>query len=138
MANGANYTKMQDATPANRLLPGEYDGRVKTMQDSITLAGETTAVSLCGLLPKNAIVLAVHVSMASLGNTIDIGDALDTARYFNDQSDGAVFEQPGNVLAGINYRVLMAVAATLDNQIILTPSAAVTGEFKITVSYTHD
>lgn len=138
MANGRNYTLMQTATPANRLKPGEFDGRVKVMLDDITFAGETTAVSLCGKLPKGAIVLAVYVSMAALGNTFDLGDAEDTNRYFSDQASGAVINQVGDELAGISYEVDETDASNLDSQIILTPGAALTGAFKIRVEYTHD
>lgn len=138
MANGRNYTLMQTATPANRLKPGEFDGRVKVMLDDITFAGETTAVLLCGKIPKGAIVLGVYVSMEALGNTFDIGDAEETQRYFSDQASGAVINQIGDELDGISYEIDETDADNLDSQIVLTPAGALTGAFKIRVEYTHD
>ena len=138
MAHGRNYTLMQTATPANRLKPGEYDGRVKVMVDDITFAGETTAVNLCGTIPKGSIVLAVYISMAALGAAIDIGDAEDPDRYFSAQVSGAVIMQQGDEIDGINYEVDESDADNLDSQIQLLPAAAVTGAFKITVLYAHD
>lgn len=139
MASGVNYLAIQAATPATRLKPGEYDGRVKVMTDIVELLNEPAGiVPMCGKLPKGAIVLAVLLSTGGVGNDIDIGDRGLAARYFTAHASAINFLDAGNVLAGINYEVLEANAAALDSEIIVTLSGASTGTIKLTVLYAHD
>ena len=141
---GVNKTKIDSPTPANRLIPGEFDGRVKVMTDlyeADTLVLGST-ITMGGKLPKNAIVLAVHLTCDALGGstTMNIGDAETAARYFSAQdTSSALVNQVGDVVDGVNYQVLEAVSGSLDSQIIITTAgASMTGTIKLTIIYTHD
>jgi len=141
---GVNATKVATPTPANRLKPGEFDGRVKTLQDTyeaaVLVAGST--IKIGPKLPKGAIVLDVEIMADALGsgNTIIVGDAEDDNRYIlSEEMHTANKILHTNAIGGKNYEVDKSDADNLDNQItITTGGVSISGTIKVTVFYTHD
>ena len=141
---GVNKTKIDTPTPANRLKPGEYDGRVKVMTDlfeALALVQGST-IKMGGKIPKGAIVLAVLLTCDALGvsSTLDIGDAEDDDRYFSaHDSSAALINEPGDEVDGVNYEVDETDADNLDSQIVITTAgASITGTIKLAILYAHD
>ena len=141
---GVNKTKAATPTPANRLKPGEFDGRVKTLQDTYeadTLAIGST-IKMGPVLPKGAIVLDVELMADALGgtHTLAVGDAEDPDRYITAtimNTNNLILHT--NAIAGKNYEVDKSDSASLDDQItILTAGNTITGTIKCTVKYVHD
>ena len=140
---GVNKTKIDSATPEDRLNPGEYDGRKKIMIDSYEASGLVagSTISMGGAIPKNAIVTAMFLTCDALGAaTFDIGDAEDADRYFDGQSvASALYLQKGNEIDGIDYQVDETDADNLDSQVIITTiSATINGTIKLQIEYVHD
>ena len=141
---GVNATLAATPTPANRLKPGEFDGRVKTFQDTYeasTLAIGST-IKMGPKLPKGAIVLDVELMADALGatHTLAVGDAEDPDRYITATiMNTAQKILHTNAIGGKNYEVDKSDSASLDDQItILTAGNTITGTIKCTVRYTHD
>lgn len=141
---GVKRTLMDSATPTDRLSPGEFDGRVKTMVDyyeASALASGST-IDMCGTLPTGAIILEVIITTDDLGATpqLSVGDDESAARYIA----AHVCTTANQVtrldrIDGRNYEVDMTDSDNPDNQIVVTTSvAAITGTIKLTVFYTHD
>ena len=141
---GVNATLAATPTPANRLKPGQHDGRIKSFQDtyeaSTLVAGST--IKMGPKLPKGAIVLNVEIMADALGagNTIIVGDAEDDNRYIlSEEMDTAQKILRTNAVGGKNYEVDKSDADNLDNQItITTGGVSISGTIKLTCFYTHD
>lgn len=139
---GVNRTLMDTPTPANRLDPGLFDGRLKVSHDyyeaSALEAGST--IDIGGTLPTNAYVVAILVSYDALGAaTVDIGDDEDADRYVNDLDVSSAGSNFSMICDGHGYKVDMTTSSTPDNQVVITTaSAAITGTIKVTIFYVHD
>jgi hypothetical protein len=129
MANGkgTNKTIIDSITPSTILDPGVMGGVVRCMTDDYTgtaaEAGTELTVKMCNTLPTNCRVVGVTIDCPATGITIDVGDAEDTDRYISAAAASTV-SYCDNVTAAINYKVDMTTAATPDNQILMTLSAA--------------
>lgn len=142
MAHGkGTYKTIADAiTPATILDPGVWGGNVRCFIDKYT---GTTVEALTSLtvevgpvLPVGARILWVSIMCAATGITIDVGDAEDTDRYISAAAASAI-TSTGDVATGLAYPIDMTTAATPDNQILLTLSAACAAvESVILVLYT--
>ena len=144
VVKGVNRTKMDSATPANRLTAGEFDGRVKVMNGSYEAlaleAGSTIKVG--GTLPTGAKVLEIRLMCDALGGsvTLVVGDAEDPNRYILATAMNTANKVTSiNAIDGRAYVVDMTTASTPDNQVvILTAGAAATGTIKIQIYFTND
>lgn len=124
---GVNKTLIDAMSPSNVLSPGLAGGVVRCMIDWYTgttaEAGASLTVEMGDELPVGARVVGVTIQCPATGITINVGDAEDTARYIS----AAVASQVSycdNVTAAIPYKVDMTTAATPDNQVLMTLSAA--------------
>ena len=124
---GVNKTIIDSITPSTILDPGVMGGVVRVITDSYVgttaEAGATLTVKMGAELPLYARVVGVTIDCPATGITIDVGDAEDTDRYISVAAASTV-SYCDNVLAAINYNVDMTTAATPDNQVLLTLSAA--------------
>jgi len=139
---GTNKTIIDSITPSTVLDPGCAGGIVRCMLDDYTgttaEAGATLTVKMGDILPTNARVVGVTIDCPATGITIDVGDAEDTDRYISAAAASTV-SYCDNVLAAINYKVDMTTAATPDNQVLLTLSAACAAvKVQLAVFYTID
>jgi len=138
---GVNRTKMDSATPDDRLTGGEFDGRVKVSIDSYeaaTLVSGST-IEIGGTLPEGAKVLEVVIQADALGGsvTLAVGDSDTAARYIS-----ATAMNTGdkvlriNAIGGRNYVI---GTASGDNQVLITVGgASATGSIKTQIFYTND
>ena len=140
---GVNKTKIDSATPENRLEAGEFDGRQKVITDLYEAVALDIGdiIQLGGRIPKNAIVNEILLSCDALGgsSTLDIGDAEDTTRYFSAQdSSSELINQQMDEIDGVNYKVDETDSDNLDSQIqAIVGGAAITGTIKVTIKYSH-
>lgn len=136
---GVNRTKMDTPTPANRLTPGEFDGRVKVMIDSYAAnaLAQGSTIDVGGLLPIGAKVLEVVLMADALGGsvTLAVGDSTTAARYIL-----ATAMNTGNKVVRINaidgrgY----TVTSTTRQVVITTAGAVATGDIKVEIYFTND
>ncbi len=136
---GVNRTKIDTATPADRLTPGEFDGRVKVIIDSYAAAGLVlgSTINVGGLLPIGAKVLEIVLTCDALGGsvTLAVGDSTTAARYIS-----ATAMNTGNKVTRINAidGRSYTVTTTTRQVVITTAGAAATGDIKIEIYFTHD
>ena len=124
---GANRTIADSITPATVLDPGVWGGNVRCIIDTYTgttaEVGDTLTVEMGPELPVGARVLWVSMMCGATGVTADVGDAEDTDRYLAAAAASAI-TSTGDVATGLAYEIDMTTAATPDNQILVTWSAA--------------
>ncbi len=141
---GVNRTKMDTPTPANRLKPGESDGRVKTFQDTYEAAAlaSGSTIDMGPVLPVGAIILEVILDTDNLTNSTDlsVGDDEVSDRYISATDHGsAALVTRSNNIAGRNYQIDLTTASTPDTQIVITTATGeATGTIKLTVFFTND
>jgi hypothetical protein len=84
---GDNYTKQMNPTSDNILAPGKLGGRVRVLQDTITLAAAqiNDVVNFGRTLQNGATILLIELYNATLGVgvTLDLGDSDTENRYLN-------------------------------------------------------
>lgn len=136
---GVNYAKAISPTSDNVASPGTLGGRVRVLQDSITLAAAQIAdtVKLGRTLVAGAKILGIEVNTAALGGgvTIDVGDIADPNRYMSAIDGSAAATFTDLIQAGAQYEV----TGTDDDVIELTiGGAAATGVVKVNVFYSED
>lgn len=82
MANfyGVNATQITNTVPAGKAIVGQQGGNVKLLYDKYTFVSDVAdgdLVYMCGLLPKNALVIDVMVKFGDMGagssGVIDVG-----------------------------------------------------------------
>lgn len=143
---GANYAKQNDPSSANILDPGLISGKVRVMQDTVTITASTNLNStdyilVGGKLPTGSQVVKIIVGNAgttALGTQSDlkVGDQGDDDRYHSGVQVSATAVTVGpDVYTGVNY----VVTGTTDNYIRLTGKNAgvrvSTNTIKVTVFY---
>ena len=145
---GVNRTKADSPSSDNILAPGTLGGRVRTMQDSFTFAGESAGeiIELFQDLKAGAIILDLIIHNADLGTgtLLDIGDTNDADRYIDGYDADANLTNRGGAtavtgqfqVAGNQYVI---GTNTGDTQINITTSVATaTGLVTVTLFYTED
>jgi len=142
---GANRTKADNPTPANRLDKGVFDGRVKIAVDSYEATGELagTVIQMCPKLPIGARIQEIVLHTDDLGNnaTLIVGDAEDPNRYITatDHGGGTELITELNAIAGRDYEIDETDEDNTDRQILVTSAvAAITGSIKLAVYYSQD
>lgn len=141
---GVNRTKMDTATPADRLTPGEFDGRVKVMIDSYEAAAlaNGSSIDVGGILPTGAKVLEIVLTCDALGSsvTLAVGDDEDTSRYITATAMNTANKVTRiNAIDGRSYPVDLTDTSNPDNQVVITVGgAAATGSIKIEIYFTND
>jgi hypothetical protein len=129
--NADNYTKYAAPDPIN-YLGCEWEGKVRAMYDTITLAsaGIGTAIN-CGILRKGEVFIGSEIYNAAFGSgaTLRLGDADDDDRYMAAQSVASAGQITGKeATAGFGYK------ATADTPLILTTGGAeMTGKIQIII-----
>jgi len=140
---GVVATAVNTGGLSNAVLSGLIDGRVKCLIDTYTIAGTEVAgstITLGGKLPKGANVIAIllYVSANQTAATISVGDLELATRY---ASAITSLQTAGSYLiGGKNYVVDLTVAATPDNQIVLTTGGATltAGTLQAAILYSID
>lgn len=137
--NGDNYAKAIDPTSDNVLSPGTLGGRVRVLQEAVTLAAIQIAdtVNLARKLEAGAKILGIELTNAALGAgcTIDVGDAASATRYMTAVDGNTAGTKRDLNQAGIQYEV----TGTDDDVIILTiGGGAGTGLVVVNIFYSED
>lgn len=136
---GDNYAKAISPTSDNVASPGTLGGRVRVLQDVVTLAAAQIAdtVLLGRQLQAGAKILGIELTNAALGAavTLDVGDIDDPNRYMA-AVDGNTAETKRDLEpAGIQYEI----TGTDDDIIQITiGGGAATGEIKVNIYYSED
>ena len=138
--NGTNYAKSANPSQSNRNDPGAVGGRVRSLTDVFTFAGEAAGevINIGKDLVDGAIIHGVELYTAALGAgvTIDVGDSDTADRYHAAIDCTGVTVNKDLAQAAIQY-VIGTNAG--DNTIILTSGVgAATGEVKVVVYYSED
>jgi hypothetical protein len=143
---GVNYTKVIDPSSENIIDPGLIGGKVRVMQDYISIAATTlksTDYVIVGTkLPTGShvvrVILGVQTATATASSLLVVGDEADADRYITSTllSSNDVTVGPNNANTGMYY----AVTGTTDNYIRIAgagTTTVVTGaSIKISVLYT--
>lgn len=139
--NGVNYAKSIDPSSANIVDPGLLGGKVRVMQDYVSVAATTlksTDYIVVGTkLPTGSQVVHIKVAGCNLNSsgTVVIGDEGDTDRYMTAISTADVVAVGPSAATGIYY----SVTGTTDNYIRITGAANGTVQsgstLKISVMY---
>lgn len=155
---GVNYAKTLDPSSSNIIDPGLIRGKVRVMQDYITIASATVATQMSGgaryiivggKLPTGSQVVAVVLggtgaaTAGNSGSAIIVGDEGDDNRYIADNSaDYTCIVTANAVVLGPNTAggMYYTVTGTTDNYIRLSLSTAggcySAGTLKVSVMYT--
>ena len=141
---GVNHTKVLDPSSDNIIDPGLIGGKVRVMQDYISIAStnlKSTDYIIVGTkLPTGSQVLAIKLTSdatATASATLVVGDQGDADRYMTSVivTSNQVFTGP-TVAGGMYY----AVTGTTDNYIRIAGAdtgAVVTGSvIKVSIMYT--
>jgi len=135
-----NRTNADNPTSDNVLAPGTLGGRVRVLQDQVTLAaeGNPATIEIGRKLQAGATILGVELYNAALGasTVLAVGDSDDTSRYLDvADANSAGWTKDVN-LAGIQYVV---GTNSGDDEIVITlTGGAGTGLVAINVYYTED
>ncbi len=138
---GVNRTKMDTATPADRLSGGEFDGRVKCSIDRYEADGLVAAstIEIGGTIPNGAKILEIAIQADALGSgvTLAVGDSDTAARYIS-----ATAMNTGNKVIRIDTiggRDYVIGTASGDNQLLITTAGnPATGTIEAQIFYTND
>ena len=135
-----NRTKAENPTSDNILSPGTIGGRVRTMTDDFTFAGEGAGeiIEIFRDLRAGAIVLGIRLKNAALAGsvTVRIGDSNDDDRYMTDIAVSSAADTNDINIAGLHYKI--GTNSGDETIQILTAASAATGEIKVTLFYTED
>lgn len=144
--DGVNYAKTIDPSSANIIDPGLIGGKVRVMQDYITLTSDlnsTDYVAVGTKLPTGSqvvdIVLTVTGNLTTATSTLVVGDAGSANRYL--ASNATTMLTSNTVLTGPNVAGGMyhSVVGDTDNYIRVAGANAASvisnGTIKISVMY---
>jgi hypothetical protein len=139
---GDSATKFLTPSAANIVDGGTARGNVHCFVDTYTgttaEAGDELTVFMGPELPVGARVLYVGIQCPVTGITINVGDLEDADRYIS-AAAASQASYVDNVLAGLGYEVDMTTAATPDNQVTMTLSAACAAvQVRLIVMYSYD
>jgi hypothetical protein len=138
--NGTNYAKSANPSQSNRNDPGAVGGRVRSLTDNFTFAGEAAGevIRIGKDLVDGAIIHKVIIDNAALGAgvTLDVGDSDTAGRYVSAYDANGNTHSEVTLIGGVHY-----VIGTNDgdNTILVTTGvAAATGQIKVTILYSED
>ncbi len=138
--NGTNYAKSINPSQSNRNDPGAVGGRVRSLTDNFTFAGEGAGevINIGKDLVAGAIIHGVIIANVALGGsvTLDVGDSDDPNRYVSAyDANGSVYSDT-ILVAGLHYVI---GSNDGDNTILVTTAGgAATGLMKVTILYSED
>jgi len=129
--NADNYTKVASPDPIN-YLGCEWEGKVRAMYDTITLASAVTGTLIaCGTLRKGEVFIGCDLYCAAFGSgaTLQLGDDTDDDRYMAAQEVATAGRVTGKeATAGFGYK------ATADTVLYLkTGGIEMTGKIQIII-----
>lgn len=138
--NGVNYAKSVNPSNSNRNDPGKVGGRVRSLTDRFTFAGEAAGevIRIGKELVAGAVIHGVIIDNAALGAavTLSIGDSNAAGRYVSG------YDAQGNTRSDVtlNGGVHYVIGTNSGDSIIrvTTAGAAATGLLKVTILYSED
>jgi len=138
--NGTNYAKSINPSLSNRNAPGSVGGRIRSLTEQFTFAGEAAGevIRLGKDLQAGAIIHNIIIDNAALGATVtlDVGDSDTVDRYVNGYDANGSTNSDVILIGGVHYVI---GTNTGDETILLTTGvAAATGEVKVTILYSED
>lgn len=127
MTDGVNYTAAFTAATLNRIAANQWNGRVRAIHDSITMAAQAAATVIrIGRIPKGACVLfgalATTVTLGATA-TLAVGISGTTGKY-RAAATLTTVDQP--VFFGVTSAIMTELTADETIQ-ILTAAAALPG-----------
>ena len=138
--NGTNYAKSINPSLSNRNAPGSIGGRIRSLTDDFTFAGESAGeiINIGKDLQAGAIIHAVRIVNVALGGsvTLDVGDSDDPNRYVSAyDANGSVFSD--TILIG-GFLYVIGTNSGDDTIIVTTAGGASTGQIKVYILYSED
>jgi hypothetical protein len=138
--NGTNYAKSASPSQSNRNDPGTVGGRLRSLTDNFTFAGELAGevINIGKDLVDGAIIHKVIINNAALGGsvTLSVGDSDTANRYIDAYDANGSTSIDATLIGGVHYAIGTNDG---DNTIIVTTAgAAATGEIKVTIIYSED
>jgi hypothetical protein len=138
--NGTNYAKSANPSQSNRNDPGTVGGRLRSLTDNFTFAGEAAGevINIGKDLVAGAVVHKIIIDNAALGAsvTLDVGDSDDPNRYVSAYDANGNTHSEVTLIAGVHY--VIGTNSGDETIIVTTAGAAATGLLKVTIVYSED